>query len=710
LGARQAITPDWEDEVGRTGTDRPRQPWLHDLLVAVDGNATVLSGWDGDIRTGAEGLFVDDERVLSRLEVTLGAEATSPVAAEASGARSEFVSAARAVGDNRLESTVDLRRSRVLSPGRMCESVVVTSRAIAPVRAVLRLTLAADGAGVSAVVTGQAHRPPVAPSSTGATAAGPFEFVLPRHRTRVLLEPPPDRLEPGADELVAEYDLDLDPGGSHRTDLELQVERTVASLFDADPGGGAVDWSGVRVESDEPRLAPLLAQSLEDLQHLLLRDPLEPADVFAAAGSPWYLTLFGRDSIWTARMLLPFGTALAGGTLRALARRQGRHDDPAAAEQPGKIPHEVRRTTHDLGTIGISLPPLYYGTVDATALWVSLLVDAWRWGMPESEVRGLLPNLTSALGWLTGDGQPDRDGLLKYVDATGHGLANQGWKDSSDAMRHPDGSIAEGPIALVEAQAYAVEALQGAADLLDALGHEGSDRWRAEGAALAERVRSRYWVDAGATRHLAMALDGAGRPVGALGSNMGHVLGTGTLEPAEARQVAAALTSPDLLDRFGIRTLGVRTAGFNPIGYHTGSIWTHDTAIAALGLAREGLTPEAGVVARALLDAGEAFAYRLPELYSGETVLRRPAPYPASCHPQAWSAASAAAVVTVALGLRADLPGRTLTVRPGPNPPFGALVVEGIRFGDAVLTVAANRDGVVDVEGLPEDVRLVTSA
>jgi len=690
-----------------TLSPQPRQPWLHDLLVAVDGNATAISGWDGDIRPeGARGLHVDDERVLSRLEVQVAGEAVTPVAAEASGARAEFVGAVRAVGDDRLESTVDLRRSRTLAPGRLTEVLTVTSRAAAPVRAALRVTLAADGAPLTSVLTGQADVAAAAPVS----ARDGKHFDLARHRVTLGFDPEPDRLDTGAGEVVAAYDLLLPPGASRTLTVTVGVDRTTPSLFDADPGSGAVDWAGVRVESADPRLGPLVTQSLGDLRHLLLRDPLDPRDVFAAAGSPWYLTLFGRDSIWTARMLLPFGTEVAGGTLRTLARRQGTRHDPASAEQPGRIPHEVRRTTHELPTMGLRLPPVYYGTVDATALWVCLLVDAWRSGLPEAQVHDLLPALASALDWLTGDGQPDGDGLLKYLDTTGHGLANQGWKDSPDAIRHPDGRIVTGPIALVEAQAYAVEALLGAAHLLDALGEDGGDRWRADGEALAERVRSSYWVDQGGPRRLAMALDGSGTPVGSLGSNMGHVLGTGALTSAEAGDVAAALLHPDLLDRFGLRTLGSSTRGFNPIGYHTGSIWTHDTAIAALGLSREGLHREAAALAGTLVESGAAFGNRFPELYSGEPVLDLPAPYPASCRPQAWSAASAAALLTVGLGLRADVPAGVLHLAPPRHGPFAALRVEGLRWGDTTYSVSVDRAGEVHVDGLPESVSVVVSA
>ncbi|QGN57137.1 amylo-alpha-1,6-glucosidase [Nostocoides sp. HKS02] len=327
--------------------------------------------------------------------------------------------------------------------------------------------------------------------------------------------------------------------------------------------------------------------------------------------------MFGRDSIWTARLALPIGTELAAGTLRALARRQGTKHDALRAEEPGKILHEVRRVAYADPTSHLELPPVYYGTVDATSLWICLLHDAWRWGMPEHEVRALLPELRAATTWLT-DIAPGADGLLTYVDRSGTGLANQGWKDSSDSIRWRDGRIADAPIALIEAQAYAVEAARAAATLLLALGTD-DDAGRAQLLeAFADNlqgvVRRRFWVGAGESAYPAMAVDGHGEAVTGLGSNMGHGLGTGLFTAQEATRVTDVLTEPRMLGKHGIATYASDNGGFNPLGYHTGSVWTHDTAICALGMLREGHRAESALVAQRLLAAAEAFDYRYPEL------------------------------------------------------------------------------------------------
>ncbi|MEO6999859.1 MAG: amylo-alpha-1,6-glucosidase, partial [Terracoccus sp.] len=393
------------------------------------------------------------------------------------------------------------------------------------------------------------------------------------------------------------------------------------------------------------------------------------------------------------------GTDLALGTLLTLARRQGTHHDAETAEAPGKILHEVRRSTFTDPASGLALDPVYFGTVDATPLWICLLHDAWRWGLPDEAVLGLLPNLERAVDWLLHHASPDGSGLLRYIDTTGHGLANQGWKDSGDSMRTASGRIATAPIALVEAQAYAVEAASAAATLFDHFDRRGADDVRAGGLALTERIRDRFWTTVEGRPVLAMALDGEGGLVDGIGSNMGHALGTGALTRAEAADVAATVTGPRLLSALGVATLSHDNPAYNPIGYHTGSIWTHDTAICAWGLSREGRADDAARVAATLVDSAELFGYRWPELYAGETVLGRPVPYPASCRPQAWAAASAVAVVTATLGLEADAPNGRLRVSPPSRSPFGAFRVEGLRFASRLFAVNVDDDGAASVEG-----------
>ena len=282
-------------------------------------------------------------------------------------------------------------------------------------------------------------------------------------------------------------------------------------------------------------------------------------------------------------MTLPFGTELAAGTLRALARRQGSVLDSDRAEAPGKIPHELRRTSYLDPSAGLDLPPVYYGTIDATPLWISLLHDAWKWGLRDRRVEALLPNLQAATRWLTEFAAPDPDDLLKYIDASGKGLANQGWKDSGDAIRWRDGHVADAPIALCEARAYAIEAASAAAELFNHFNIDGSAGLNDYAEQMRARFRGHFWVGPQGGQFIGLAVDGHGQTVDGLGSNMGHVLGTGTLNAEEVERVAHTLTSPELLSRHGICTLASDNVGFNPIGYHTGSIWTHDTAMCAWG-------------------------------------------------------------------------------------------------------------------------------
>jgi glycogen debranching enzyme len=687
---------------GDASSQRPRQPWLHELAVCVDGNVTALSAPSGQIEgTGAQGVFIDDRRILGLFTARLGCEETTAVASASAGARSDFFGSARHLGDGGADPTVEVLRQRRLSGGALQEVIRVSSRASQTVQSDLGLCLGGDGAPIGSVKGGMADLGFLPATANESTLRWQDDW----HAVKVTFAPAPTSLVPsdGASPTAAIFGLTVPPGGSTTVTIDVAVTRLRRTNLDADAGCATVHWDDISVEATDPRLRPTLEMGLRDLKHLLLTDPEDPADVFAAAGTPWFLTLFGRDSLWAARMVLPFGTDLAAGTLRALARRQGSQVDTDRAEAPGKIPHEVRRTAFGDPGSGLKLPPAYYGTVDATPLWISLLYDAWRWGMAHHEVEALLPNLRAAARWLTHASAPGRDGLLKYVDLTGTGLANQGWKDSGDSIRWRDGHVADAPIALVEAQGYAIEAACAAADLYDAFGQGDALELRQWAGDLRDRVRARFWVGDGADRYLGIALDGHGDTVDGVASNMGHLLGTGALRPDEVDLVARTLTSPEMLGSYGVGTLARDNGGFNPMGYHTGSVWTHDTAICAWGLAREGHRSEASAVARTLLASSAAFGYRWPELYAGAGVSGQPAPYPAACRPQAWSAASGAVLVSVALGFEPDAPAESLTLRPARPAPYGAMTIRGLKFAGRTFGVRCEPDGSATILDAPTD-------
>ena len=297
------------------------------------------------------------------------------------------------------------------------------------------------------------------------------------------------------------------------------------------------------------------------------------------------------------------------------------------------------------------LPPVYYGSIDATSLWITLLHDAWRWGLPADEVEALMPALHAALGWLR-DYALGPDGFIRYADTTGHGLVNQGWKDSEDAVQFSDGTLAAPPIALCEVQAYAHAA---AVPRGRVAGRVRPTRWgvlaRLGGGAARSRFRDAFWVEDVGGRYPAIALDRHGRPADTVTSNLGHLLGTGLLDPDETAAVVRRLAGSDLDSGFGLRTMSAREAGYNPLSYHCGSVWPHDTAIAIAGLAASPGS-DAAAAARSLINgllaAAPAFAGRLPELYGGQAAATegRPVPYPTSCRPQAWSAAAGMVIVS----------------------------------------------------------------
>jgi glycogen debranching enzyme len=451
-----------------------------------------------------------------------------------------------------------------------------------------------------------------------------------------------------------------------------------------------------------------LAQAVADLKALKVYHFGEPV---VSAGIPWYTCPFGRDALITGFEALTCTPQIARDALRFLARLQGTRDDPGRDEEPGKIPHEIR--FGEMAAAGEVPHSPYYGSADATPLFLVLLDEYERWTDDRETVDALLPAAEAALGWL--DRATEGDGLVRYERRTPRGLRNQGWKDSHDGVPFADGTPAEPPIALVEVQGYAVDARRRMAALLGRRARDDEAVRLLEAAeAHAEAIEARFWMPEKGT--YAIALDRSGRQVDAVTSNPGHLLFSQAVGDERAHAVARSLLGPEMWSGWGIRTLAAGQPAYNPLSYHDGTVWPHDNALCAFGLGVYGMTAEACGVLTGLWHAAQHFRrLRLPELFCGlgDDGRAFPVHYPVACSPQAWSSAAWFLFLRAALGISADAPARTLRIAFPQLPPWlDEVVLEGLRVGPARATLRFVRGPkgafpeLVDVTGGPLRVRI----
>ncbi len=694
------------------------------VVTLVDESTFAISGNAGDISPGAaQGLFVRDTRIISQFEVLVDGTQTEPLTAVTEDPfTATFVSRCLPAA-GRADSTLMVFRSRYVGQG-MREDIVIRNFAGEPARCTVEVMVGSDFADLFAVKEGRVsleHNGGVTTSVTVPEASQVATVAYSYTRSGVergveIRFNAPSTLD-GAS---ATFEVVVPARGEWSTCIEIgPVFEGVAvdpryrcgePIDRATPTERLAQWRRQvpQVETSHPGLKEVIARSAEDLGALRIFDPDFPERVVVAAGAPWFMTVFGRDSLLTAWMALLVDPDLARGVLQTLARFQGTDVDPRHEEEPGRILHEMR--FGDAASLSLGGGSIYYGTADATPLFVMLLGEMRRWGVAREMVDELLPNAARAIEWIEKFGDADGDGYVEYHRATDRGLANQGWKDSWDGIRYGDGRVAEAPIALCEVQAYTYGAYLATAHFAFEVGDSATyDRFRAKATQLKAAFNRDFWLEE--KGWFAVGLDADKRPIDSLTSNIGHCLWTGIVDEDKAHRVVERLVSPAMFSGWGVRTLSKDSGGYNPISYHCGSVWPHDTAIVAAGLARYGYDGAAQKLIFGLFDAAQAQGGRLPELFSGldRNELTVPVGYPTSCSPQAWAAASPLLCLRTLLRLDPWIPYGKTWLSPNLPEEIGYLKVEGIPLAGSRVTIEVGSEvaGGVTVTGLPPEIELI---
>jgi glycogen debranching enzyme len=682
------------------------------MLTILEGSTFCISDDRGDIAAETSGFFAHDTRFLSRLVLRVGG--ASPLLL--SSGRVEHFKAAfylrNGTANGIPRDAMSISRERFIGTG-MQERISLRNETTAPLEVEVALEAEADFADIISVKLHDFSLgdpelarplPPPAPTSYDEGRAE-VSIVDPRGdlSTRLVLSQP-GRLDGGA----MTFGLSLEPheswnlvvdvlpslDGRSDTVEQLDEERETA-------GDAVAAWTlrVPRVRGGWESLRRSFDRSIDDLAALRMRTGEYRRPLFAA-GMPWFMTVFGRDTSITSLQTLVLGPEIAVGALEALTELQAHEVDTAIDAEPGKIVHEVRE-----GRCAETWFPRYYGSIDSTPLYLVLLAETWRWTDDASLARRLREPALLALEWIDRYGDRDGDGFVEYSRQVDHGLANQSWKDSGDSQRFNDGRYAEPPIAAVEVQGYVYAAKRGLAELAREVWREPglAERLDREADELRKRFDEAFWIDERGG-FFALALDGNKQPLDTQSSNMGHLLWSDIVLPERVGPTVDQLLSEELWTGWGIRTMASDAAAFNPISYHNGTVWPHDTALAAWGLARHGYVAEARRVSRALIDAAGHFDWSLPEVFAGYARDETPFPiaYPTAARPQAWAAGTPILLVRVLLGIEPDRERQRLVSTVTDELPswLDGLRIEGVRAYGRTWTVAVERGRVTIAEGV----------
>ncbi len=661
----------------------------------------------GDIVTwgsGEQGLYHQDTRFLSGLSLRVD------------GVRPLFLGATVKEGANLLivelmnpdlvshgrvilpKGEIHIFRAKLLWQGACYEHIRLIHHGREPVRLQLSLRFEADFVDLFEVRGSlRVKRGRCAPPQThGAERVFAYDGLDGLRRvSRVTLRPEPSTWN----DLGATFSLTLHPHDP------CHLYCTVDCQVDGHPPAPAIEYETAYRLNNESRITQQRGQCHIETSNLLFNLWLDrsasdlamlttelPTGPYPYAGVPWYSTTFGRDGLLTARETLWTHPAMARGVLSFLAATQATVEEAARDAEPGKILHEARQC--EMARTGEVPFERYYGTVDATPLFVALAGAYYRRTADLEFLRGIWPNVLAAVAWIDRYGDSDGDGFVEYARRSEDGLLQQGWKDSQDSVFHADGLLADAPIALCEVQGYVYEAKLLAADVADDLDEpERAARWRQEAALLRQRFHAQFWCEELGT--YALALDGRKRPCLIASSNAGHALWSGIAAPDHAARMSARFLDPSFFSGWGVRTVASGQARYNPMSYHNGSIWPHDNALLASGMARYGHTEAALAVLSGLYDASLHFTqHRLPELFCGfpRQPGEGPTLYPVACSPQAWAAAAVTAMLEACLGLRIDALAKEVSFRRPRLPRFINWVeVRDLRVGECSLDLKLQR-------------------
>jgi glycogen debranching enzyme len=684
------------------------------VLTILEGSTFCICDERGDIDTETSGFFAHDTRFLSRLVLRI--DGSRPLLL--SSGRVEHFAAAfylrNANVDGLPHDSLSVARERFVGTG-MQERIVLRNESMQRLEFELSLELSADFADIISVklhdfALGDPEHAPELPPPAPATydpARGTILIEDPRGdlRTRVVLS------DPGrVDGSLLFYDLALEPHERWEVTVEVlpalhhETEAELVERLDEERetlGDVVAAWTlrVPKLRGGWDSLRRAFDRSIADLAALRMRTGEFRRPLFAA-GMPWFMTVFGRDTEITSLQTLLLGPEVAVGALEALAELQAQEEDPAIDAEPGKIVHEVRH-----GRAAEFWFPRYYGSIDATPLFLVLLAETWRWTDDAVLAQRLREPATKALEWIDRYGDIDDDGFVEYERHADGGLLNQSWKDSGDSQRFHDGRLADAPIAPVEVQGYVYDAKRGMAEIAREVWRERglADQLEAEAEELRAKFDEAFWID-DRGGFFALALDGEKKQVDARCSNIGHLLWSGIALPERVPAVVDQLLSDALFSGWGIRTMSSDEAAYNPISYHNGTVWPHDTALAAWGLARHGYVEAARRIARALIEAAGHFDWSLPEVFAGYARDETPFPiaYPTAARPQAWAAGTPILLVRVLLGIEPDRVRQRLVTTVSDELPswLDGLRVEGIRAFGRNWSASVDRGRVTVEEGV----------